>query len=186
MPISFVRALTENASTPAMPTAAMISASMPNDDDEHRVQPARRNALVADLLDRQHVLDRLLSARSTARSASPPARAPPDRPACESRSRRDGKSPCANGMNIAGSGCRVEPAVLRVADDADDRAPIAADTPMNFSTSPVHATRWPIGSLSGKNWSASVLLRITTRADVGASVDENSRPLSSGIPDARK
>ena len=30
MPISFVRALTENASTPPMPTAAMITASMPN------------------------------------------------------------------------------------------------------------------------------------------------------------
>ena len=32
MPISLVRALTENASTPAMPTAAMITASMPNDE----------------------------------------------------------------------------------------------------------------------------------------------------------
>ena len=32
MPISFVRALTENASTPAMPTAAMITARTPNDD----------------------------------------------------------------------------------------------------------------------------------------------------------
>ena len=32
MPISFVRALTENASTPAIPTAAMITASIPNDD----------------------------------------------------------------------------------------------------------------------------------------------------------
>ena len=32
MPISFVRALTENASTPAMPTAAMITARAPNDD----------------------------------------------------------------------------------------------------------------------------------------------------------
>ena len=31
MPISLVRALTENASTPAMPTAAMITASRPND-----------------------------------------------------------------------------------------------------------------------------------------------------------
>ena len=32
IPISFVRALTENASTPAIPTAAMISASSPNDE----------------------------------------------------------------------------------------------------------------------------------------------------------
>ncbi len=32
MPISLVRALTENASTPAIPTAAMITARMPNDE----------------------------------------------------------------------------------------------------------------------------------------------------------
>ena len=32
MPISLVRALTENASTPAIPTAAMSTARSPNDD----------------------------------------------------------------------------------------------------------------------------------------------------------
>ena len=32
IPISLTRALTEKASTPAMPTAAMISARIPNDD----------------------------------------------------------------------------------------------------------------------------------------------------------
>ena len=32
IPISFVRALTEKASTPAIPTAAMTTASTPKDD----------------------------------------------------------------------------------------------------------------------------------------------------------
>ena len=32
MPISLVRVLTENASTPAIPTAAMITARRPNDE----------------------------------------------------------------------------------------------------------------------------------------------------------
>ena len=60
MPISFVRALTENASTPAIPTAAMITASIAERRHERRVQPARRDALIADLRHRQHVLDRIL------------------------------------------------------------------------------------------------------------------------------
>ena len=59
MPISFVRELTENASTPAMPTIAMIIASIP----KHAMNSAfrRRGATVASRtsLERRDVLDRV-------------------------------------------------------------------------------------------------------------------------------
>ena len=58
MPISLVRALTENASTPAMPTAAMITARMPNDETSAAFRRRGDDALVLDLRHGHHVLDR--------------------------------------------------------------------------------------------------------------------------------
>ena len=69
MPISFVRALTENASTPAMPTAAMITARMPNNETSAAFSRRGDTLCILDLRHRQHVLD-----RSRRRDASHDAR----------------------------------------------------------------------------------------------------------------
>ena len=57
---------------------------------------------------------------------------------------------------------------------------------LNLSNSPVQAIRFPTGSSPGKNSSANVLLTITTSPEPGWSVLVNSRPRSSGMPEARK
>ena len=66
---------------------------------------------------------------------------------------------------------------------------IVRQSPLNGvkrKTSPVHATRFPIGSSCGKNLSTSARFTTTTRCLPGPSPSVNSRPASSGIPDARK
>ena len=99
--------------------------------------------------------------------------------ACGADHEPAGRTPaaCVNGRNTTGRGARVEAAVLRVADDADDGAPVAAD-----ADEPQHVARprdaLTDGILVRKNsLSASVLLRITTMPALSRSVAANSRPL---------
>ena len=142
MPISFVRALTENASTPAMPTAAMITASAPNDDTSAAF--SRRGATLSSRIcaDRQHVLDRVLRHDARARCASRPARAPPDRARSGSRGRRRTSLPAASGWNITPRGSASSPPsfVSPTTPTTVRQSPLM---PMNCSTSPVHADALP-------------------------------------------
>ena len=59
-PNSRVRALTENASTPATPTTAMVSATAAKIAEHQRVEPIRRQHLGADVVERRRLFDRLL------------------------------------------------------------------------------------------------------------------------------
>ena len=64
-PNSRVRALTENASTPATPTTAISSATPANPESTKRVQPLGRQHLGAHVRERRGALHRLV--RATAR-----------------------------------------------------------------------------------------------------------------------
>ena len=60
MPNSRVRALTENASTPATPTTAIASATAGEAAEHERVQPIRREHFGAHVVQRRRALDRLI------------------------------------------------------------------------------------------------------------------------------
>ena len=59
-PNSRVRALTENASTPATPTTAIVERDAGEPAEHQRVQPIRRQHLGADVLERRRALHRLI------------------------------------------------------------------------------------------------------------------------------
>ena len=151
MPISLVRALTENASTPAMPTAAMITANAPNDDTSAAF--SRRGATLSSRIwstvrtfsigPPGATLRTTRVAAGTSEGASVAARI--TSPAPNSRvliERLERHSPRLG----------VEPAVLRVAHYADHRAPVAAqgDEPQHVA-GPRHplADRIAIGKEPG-------------------------------------
>ena len=60
MPNSRVRALTENASTPATPTTAIMQRHAGEAAEDQRVQPIRREHFGAHVLERRRPLDRLI------------------------------------------------------------------------------------------------------------------------------
>ena len=109
MPISLVRALTENASTPAIPTAAMITARSAEQRDQLRVQPPRRHALVLDLRHGHHVLDRRRRRDAPHDRASPRTSAPPTLLSARITRPPPIASSCAKGMNIAARGFASRP-----------------------------------------------------------------------------
>ena len=94
--------------------------------DERGIQPPRRHALILDLRHRQHVLDRRRrrdaahDARRRGRQRRRVAVGADHQPAADRQLLR-------KRHEHRGAGLRVQPAILRVADDADDRAPVAAD-----------------------------------------------------------
>ena len=92
---------------------------------------------------------------------------------------------CASGWNITPNGSAASPPsfVSPATPTTVRQSPLM---PMNCSTSPVHATRCPMGSRPGKSRSASVALSTTTRAASGPSVSRKPRPRTSGIPAAAK
>ena len=167
MPISLVRALTENASTPAMPTAAMITASTPNDVTSAAL--SRRGATLSSRIwstvstfsigppGATLRTTRVAAGTSAGASSRRGSRAP--RPSCPDPDRTDGRPlPAAPASSPPSFVSPTTPTTVR-------QSPL---TGMKRSTSPVHATRCPIGSRSGKSLAASVWLRITTSGLPGA------------------
>ena len=164
MPISLVRALTEKASTAAMPMEAITSAS--------RLKPpssiafSRRGPTLSSRTASSVITFSIGCSGAMDRTIS---RAAPERPVGSTSVRITsppaGNAPCANGWNVTGSGGASRPPSF-VSPTTPTTVRHSSEMPMKRSTSPVHATRRPIGSTSGKSRSASVLLRITTGCDV--------------------
>ena len=184
IPISFVRALTENASTPAMPTAAISTASPPNDDTSAALR--RRGATLWSRICDTVSTFSIGSDGATLRTTRVVAGTSPT----ASRSARITRPPVkatswAKGRNMTGPVSASSPPsfVSPTIPTTVRQSPL---TGMKRSTSPVQATRWLIGSVSPKSRFASVSLRMTTRAALSRSVLVNSRPFFSGMPAARK
>ena len=144
MPISCVRALTEKASTPAIPTMAITIASAPNDAMNSAFK--RRGATVASRTS-SSVATLSMSCRGY---SSRIARKAAGRTTFGSVRVRMTITPlntssCAIGWNTVGVGSVSRP-WSRVSPTTPTTVRQSPETGMNFSTSPVHATRRPIGS----------------------------------------
>ncbi len=154
IPISPVRTLTENASTAPMPIAAITSArrlNEPSNSAFNRRGPTLSSRISSTVITfSTGCVGSMLRMIARAAVAMPAGSTP-----ARTTSPPNGKSLCANGKNTAGIGAASSPPsfVLPTTPTTVRQSP---DTPMNRSTSPVHAMRRPTGSTSGKMRSASV------------------------------
>src|SRR5436309_3807800 len=163
MPISFVRALTENPKTPAIPTAAMITAKSPNDDTSAAVR--RQGAIFRSLYCATVITSSMRAVGAIRRAMRVAVAVRPatlvsagiTRPA--PRAFTSG-TPRMIGVNNTGTGSALSPPSCVL----PTRPTTVRHGPHRYPTeSPCHsnhATRLPMGSYFGNNRSARAWLMI--------------------------